>query len=1164
MTRWTLLLKSLLYYWRPNLAVVAGVVIATAVLGGALIVGDSVRDSLRQMSLDRLGRIDHALAGMRFFREELAAEFQAKSSRTVAPLLVMQGTLEFSTPDRGTTRAGHVQIFGLEERAWGLLETGDILIPADDSIVVSRRVADQLGIAVGDDVSLIVEIPAAIPRDALLGDREQTVTELVLKVSAVADDKSGLARLGFNPTQQLPLNAFVSLDSLQSQTGLAAVARSRRNPIAKPARVNTLLVSLGTDDSQATDLAPEKAETLSNELGQAVTLEDLALRLVPNSEHGYVSLESEQMFLEREIADTALMTGRQLAATLSPVQVYLLNEMRNVDAPEKYSMYSVIAGIDPTAPSPFGPFEFVEGEAGNGLAGNEILVNEWLAQDLDLHPDSKVAVKYHVVGDRGELPETEQVFNVMGVVKLAGPALDRGYAPDVPGVTDAETYAEWREPFPLKRNLITGRDDDYWEEYRTTPKIFISLETAQSLWQSRYGDLTSIRMAPPQGQSLEEFQDRFAKALLEQLTPEQTQLVFQPVKHQGLAAAAGTTDFTGLFMGFSFFLILAAVILIALLFRLAVELRGREFGLLQAVGLPDKTVRRLALGEGSLLALVGGGLGVAAAIGYAALMIHGLKTWWIGAIGTKFLFLSVHPQAVATGSVIAVVVALLAVLWAIRQMKSLTSRELLQGNAGAEDAARRSGWSAWTAPLAIGGGLLMLTLALTGVIPQQEAFGGFSWRVVTFFVVGVLLLVGGLSLLSAVLARDSGGGRLAVEGSGLVSRLRLALRNASRRKARSVLTTSLIAWATFVLVAVAAGKMNPSSTAPDPRSGNGGFTLVGETNVPILYDLNTDAGRASLGFDPTDEAANHLLGSLRVMPFRVKPGENASCLNLYQTQLPTILGVPADVLEDMIEKSRFTFADTPGDQPWRLIEGTRSGGAIPVLGDMNTLMYSLHKGIGATIEVPDTDGPGGTLQLAGMFAGSVFQGVLVMSEENFRRLFPDITGFSYFLVEVDPANAGAASELLESKLGDYGFDAERVADRIADFLAVQNTYLSTFQTLGGLGLLLGTVGLAVVMLRNVIERRAEIALLRAVGLQQGDVGLLVLLENALLLAWGLCCGTVSALLAMSPHLLSTAAAVPWGSLLALLAAVFCFGMLGALIATQAATRTPILSTLRGD
>ena len=289
----------------------------------------------------------------------------------------------------------------------------------------------------------------------------------------------------------------------------------------------------------------------------------------------------------------------------------------------------------------------------------------------------------------------------------------------------------------------------------------------------------------------------------------------------------------------------------------------------------------------------------------------------------------------------------------------------------------------------------------------------------------------------------------------------------------------------------------------------------------------------------------------------------------------------------MIAEHRFRFADTPGEEPWALLNEELPAGRIPVLGDMNTLMYSLHKGIGDTIAVPgDASGivagppvtptmpeamglPGAdvdtqTLEVAGMFDGSVFQGMLLMSEANFHKLFPDRAGFGYFLIEVDPAQADELSSLLETQLADDGFDVTPVADRLADFLAVQNTYLSTFQTLGGLGLLLGTLGLGTVMLRNVLERRGELALLRAVGFRNAQITKMVLAENAFLLLWGLAAGTLSALLAMGPHLTSTGADVPWSGLQATLLSVFVIGMLAALLAVREAVRTPILATLRAE
>jgi ABC-type antimicrobial peptide transport system permease subunit len=226
---------------------------------------------------------------------------------------------------------------------------------------------------------------------------------------------------------------------------------------------------------------------------------------------------------------------------------------------------------------------------------------------------------------------------------------------------------------------------------------------------------------------------------------------------------------------------------------------------------------------------------------------------------------------------------------------------------------------------------------------------------------------------------------------------------------------------------------------------------------------------------------------------------------------------------------------------------------------MNTLQFSLKKGLNDVILVPSAEAPEFALQIVGMLDSSIFQGVLVMSNDNLHRIDPDVAGSRYFLIETDKQDVVANT--LESQLNEFGMDTESVSQRLAGFLAVQNTYLSTFQMLGGLGLLVGTFGLAAVMMRNVVERRREIALLRAVGFTTPRVCRLILVENWLLLIWGIGFGTISALLAMLPHLLSTGADVPWQPLGLTLVAVVVIGSLASLFAVRRAATVSIRENL---
>ena len=286
-----------------------------------------------------------------------------------------------------------------------------------------------------------------------------------------------------------------------------------------------------------------------------------------------------------------------------------------------------------------------------------------------------------------------------------------------------------------------------------------------------------------------------------------------------------------------------------------------------------------------------------------------------------------------------------------------------------------------------------------------------------------------------------------------------------------------MAAATFLIVALSAFHLDPRGQTPALHSGNGGFALAAESDQPILANLNSPEARKDLGFSAEDE---RLLAGSTIVSLRVRAGEDASCLNLYRPRQPRVLGVGSA----LVDRDGFAWADAPPEvvNPWQLLDQSPA----PVILEKNTANYSLNLwgGLGQALEIADGRGRPLRLRVAALLADSIFQGDLLVSEREFLKRFPDTSGYRFFLVDSPPGKTAAVRNLLERNLGDYGFTAETTAERLADFLAVQNTYLSTFQSLGGLGLLLGTLGLAAVELRSVFERRSELALSRAVGFRR--------------------------------------------------------------------------------
>ncbi len=378
------------------------------------------------------------------------------------------------------------------------------------------------------------------------------------------------------------------------------------------------------------------------------------------------------------------------------------------------------------------------------------------------------------------------------------------------------------------------------------------------------------------------------------------------------------------------------------------------------------------------------------------------------------------------------------------------------------------------------------------------------------------------------------------------------------------MTIGLIATASFLIVAMSAFRLTPT------ESGTGGFDLMATLSQPIFADLNRAEGRDELLGDQATA-----LEGCDVYLFRVRPGDDASCGNLYQARQPRILGVPESFVQhfDQQQAAAFQFTASAATDaheeanPWHVLPGTATppGEPIPVVLDKDTAMYSLklYNGIGQKFSFT-YDGHPLEFRVAGLLSLSVLHGNLLISEADFRQLFPDINGYRFALVQTPAGDMQQVTQVLEDRLSDQGLDAVATAGVLSGLMALQNTYLRTFQTLGALGLLLGTFGLAAVQLRSVLERRGEMGLLRAAGFRRRRLTGLVLLENMFLLLGGLLIGVVAALIAVLPHMFGGGASVPFGELAILLGIVLLVGLVAGFLAARATLRVPVLAALREE
>ncbi len=1078
-----LVLRSLLHHWRLHLGVLLGTALAATVLCGALLVGESVDQSLRSSTDARLGRVRVAMvSGRRLLDASAADRLEEILGEPVAPLLRVQAVALRRGEDGHVVSTTGVTLYGVDERFASLApRAGATPHPGDGEVLLNARAARELGVAPGDLVSLRIGALPALPLDAPLSSRGDGLTRLGSFDVAAVLGPEGLGDLNLHHEQLPPANAFVDAAWLH-------------RVLERPSSANLLLS--GASPSERV----QQAFTRIFEPGL------LGYRTRPLDQAPSVQLEAERVFLEPAVARAAL--AREGAVGSLTWLVDALAVEGGASTP-----YSFVTAVSPTDDPALGPVPL-------GMGDDEIIVNAWTAAELGLGVGDEVQLSWSMPTASGAYRAASRGFRVHSVLAMDELSGERERVPGFPGLTDVDRCGDWDIGLPLDpEHLRDEANERYWLEYRQTPKAFVTLAAGRAMWSSRWGDLTAVRYRPERAPSLAELP----------VAPAELGLEFQPVAEQAERSLTHAIDFGGLFLGMSVFIIAAVLVLVAMLHAFAVQQRRVELGTLEALGFSGRQLASILLAEAGLIALVGATLGSLGGGGYTRAMIHGLQGRWSEAVASSEISFHSAPQLLLFGALGAVLASLGAIglTLACQRRRPLGSR-VAPGSTRA--GGRRKGWAGLvTASLLIATSLASL-VAVLGSAGQRT-----SW----FFAAGGLLLFSALALLDRLLGRVE---RPLRGGLGLGS---LALRNAARRRWRSLGATATFAIGCFVVVSVA----SMSGTLPgdgDQRwSGTGGFATYAETVLPLAID--------TLG-SPDPDPGNALV------PLRVRDGDDASCRNLQRAQAPRLLGVDPELLA----QRRAFEAPGGGRSLWDALQRELSPGVVPgLVGDQDTALWNLGVRVdpveGDQLDYLDDQGRPLRVQLVGALPvrKSILQGAVLISEEAFTAHFPSEPGYRALLV--DPGDPGAAAGLAE-RFESQGLVAQDASLRLAGFYAVEHSYLRIFALLGGLGLVLGSLGMGVVVLRNLAERREELSMLATLGFSAGALARLLFLEHALLFAAGMVGGTVAALLAVAPILMGSGGQLALRGTLGVLAAALILGLAWiALLGTLGGRWNPLAS-----
>ena len=297
-----LLRRNLSYYWPIHLAVVLGVATAVAVLTGALSIGESVRASLRELLLNRLGNVDLVISATGYAREQLAKDLESSNQfsshfQSACPLIMLEGIV---THQENRRRAFGVQVYGVDARFW--MFHGKNLenrFQDDRSGGLSPSLSQELGVKPGDSVLLRVQKPSAIPAEFLHGRRDDQGHTLRLNATP---ELAALAEFSVRPQQTDVRAVFVSLRRLQKELQLDG-------------KINTILVS-ERKRSQEWEHSKGQLETIIRERFQ---LEDLGVKVRVLEQQHCLALESESALINRDLERAARVTGDRLRFQTSSI-----------------------------------------------------------------------------------------------------------------------------------------------------------------------------------------------------------------------------------------------------------------------------------------------------------------------------------------------------------------------------------------------------------------------------------------------------------------------------------------------------------------------------------------------------------------------------------------------------------------------------------------------------------------------------------------------------------------------------------------------------------------------------------------------------------------------------------------------------------------------------
>ncbi len=825
---------------------------------------------------------------------------------------------------------------------------------------------------------------------------------------------------------------------------------------SKRLRANRLLIQNNTEYKDSSFL-----DILARELEP----EDIGLSIRKSKKTGEDEIISDRIFIDSATVNEI----KRIIPEGSPVITYLANSLRHSDFSTPYSFVTTL----PVSLS-------------GKLNSDGIAINKWVAEDIHARINDTVEMKWFSPDVSKHLEEKSRKFIVNAIVDNDSKYSDPSLMPDFPGISGSTTCAGWDAGVPILLDRIRTKDEEYWNRYRGTPKAFISYKTGKAIWGNNFGPATAIRFPVSMDSASIKIK------LTGSINPEKTGFTYTDLRKTSINAANEGVNFSMLFLCLSFFIIISCIVLLSMVLKMYFNSRKAQINTFYALGFKNRLIRKLLFFEAALISVAGAFAGIFFGYLVNILIIKGLNSVWYGAVQMNTISPVFDITPLVSGFLITLLASFILLFFTLkRYLRRATGRnaDKFRLHSSKVD--------------------LFLLIFLSG-----SAIGAFvisilseKPSIILAFASGTLLFISMILVLRYYYTSNRG---KAADSGAKYYRMFYAFNSS-----QAIAPALFVAAGIFALVVTGANRQVLNGKMLLPSGGTGGYLIWAESALPVKTDLNTPVGRKEFGFDDPE------LKEIRFVQAGRVSGDDASCLNINHVLTPPLLGIDPS---EFISRGSFSFASRlkqqGDDVPWKQLNIETGANIIYGIADQTVLEWSLKLKTGDTLKYRSENGQILNIIICAGLRSSVFQGYLLIGEKSLKKYFPSVPGNSVFLAEGKQEFAAVYRDAINERLSGYGISAEPAGEKLASFFTVTNTYIEVFMVLGILGLILGSAGFGLVLVRNLNERKREFAIMAAMGYSAGVIRKYLMKDQIVILSWGVITGVVSAITATSASIRS--------------------------------------------